>query len=455
MDEQGSEPPSQLLSLLGVDLGSFQWDALIGLFFILLLLCLSALISGAEVAFFSLTKTDVENMKSNRTGSLVGELLKRPKRLLATILITNNFVNVAIVILSSFVLLSVFPKEIMESFIGWFMQVVVITFILLLCGEIIPKIYANEEAEKFSLLMAYPIFYLKMFFYPLSELLVSTTSFIDRRITKMAYQLSVDELSHALDITAGKEVMQNEERRILEGIVNFGNTEVRQIMKPRLDVVAIDKDDTFKELMEQILDAGYSRIPVYEDNLDKVIGMIYVKDLLQYVDEKDDFNWHKLLRTPFFVPENKKIDDLLSEFQQKKIHAAVVVDEYGGTSGLVTLEDVIEEIVGDITDEFDDNEIVYSKLDDDNYVFEGKTSLNNFYKILDIDGDEFEEHKGESDSLAGFVLEIEGQIPKKNHKISFRNYVFTIESVDNKRIKRLKVSIDRTMDEEDFDDNGK
>ncbi len=449
MDESGSEPPSQLLSLLSVDLGGFPLDALIGFLFVLILLGLSALVSGSEVAFFSLTKSDIEKLSTTRTGSLVGDLLKRPKRLLATILITNNFVNVAIVILSSFVLLRIFPVEVIESPIGWFFQVVVITFFLLLFGEIVPKIYANEEAGKFSLMMAYPLYYLRLFFYPLSELLVSATSFIDRRITKMAYQLSVDELSHALDITADKEMMENEERRILEGIVSFGNTEVKQIMKPRLDVVAIDKESSFKEVMDEILDAGYSRIPVYEDNLDTVIGMIYVKDLLKYLDEGEDFKWHGLLRNPFFVPENKKIDDLLAEFQQKKIHAAIVVDEYGGTSGLVTLEDVMEEIVGDITDEFDDNEIVYSKLDNDNYVFEGKTSLNNFYKILDIDGDEFEENKGESDSLAGFVLEIEGNFPNKNDKIKFRNYVFTIESVDNKRIKRLKVTIDRALETEE------
>lgn len=454
MDESG-EPPSQLLSVLGMDLGAFPLDALLGFLCILLLLVLSALVSGSEVAFFSLTKSDIEKLSDSRAGSMVGELLKRPKRLLATILITNNFVNVAIVILSSFVLLKVFPVEVIESPVGWFFQVVVITFFLLLFGEIVPKIYANEEASKFSQLMAYPIYYLKLVFYPLSELLVSATSFIDRRITKMAYQLSVDELSHALDITADKEMMENEERRILEGIVSFGNTEVKQIMKPRMDVVAIDKECNFKEMMDEILDAGYSRIPVYEENLDSVIGMIYVKDLLKCLDEKEDYNWHILLRTPFFVPENKKIDDLLAEFQQKKIHAAIVVDEYGGTSGLVTLEDVMEEIVGDITDEFDDNEIVYSKLDDDNYVFEGKTSLNNFYKILDIDGDEFEDNKGESDSLAGFVLEIEGNIPKKNDKINFRNYVFTIESVDNKRIKRLKVTIDRTMEAEEESENGK
>lgn len=449
MDEPDSEPPSQLLSLLlqAFD-GGFPFEAVIGIIAIVLLMMISALISGSEVAFFSLNKQDLDNLGNNRSGLMVIELLKKPKRLLATILIANNFVNVSIVIVSSFVMIRALPIEFTDSVWGWFLQVVVITFILLLFGEIVPKIYANEESERFSSWMAYPMYYLRIIFYPLSELMVSTTSFLDRRITKLSHQVSVDELSHALDITADKDMMENDERRILEGIVNFGNTEVRQIMKPRLDVAALEKNTPFQELMEEILEAGYSRIPVYEENLDKIAGVIYVKDLLAHNEKENNFKWQKLIRPPFFVPEKKKIDDLLSEFQLKKIHMAVVVDEYGGTSGIITLEDIIEEIVGDITDEFDDNELVYSKLDDFNYVFEGKISLNNFYKVLDIDGDEFEEEKGESDSLAGFILEIEGKIPAKDDKIKFENYVFTIESVDNKRIKRVKVTIEEPQVQE-------
>lgn len=450
MDEPDSEPPSQILNLLiGTFLEGIPFESILGLIAIVLLIVLSALISGSEVAFFSLTNQDLEKLSESRAGKMVGDLLKKPKRLLATILIANNFVNVSIVIVSSYVMIHSLPMEFIESNLGWFLQVVVITFILLLFGEIVPKIFANEEAERFSSWMAFPMYYLRLMFYPMSELLVSATSFIDKRIAKLSHQVSVDELSHALDITVDKDLMENDERKILEGIVTFGNTEVRQIMKPRMDVSALEKSTPFTGLIEEILEAGYSRIPVYEDNLDKVVGVVYVKDLLAHIDKTDKFDWRKLIRPPFFVPENKKIDDLLAEFQQKKIHMAIVVDEYGGTSGIITLEDVIEEIVGDITDEFDDNELVYSKLDDYNYVFEGKISLNNFYKVLDIDGDEFEEEKGESDSLAGFILEIEGKIPAKNDKIKFENYVFTIESVDNKRIKRVKVTIETSEVEEE------
>ncbi len=365
-----------------------------------------------------------------------------PKRLLATILIANNFVNVAIVILSTYITSIIFNLTDFPI-IAFLIQVVVVTALILFAGEIMPKIYATQQPLSFARFMARPLNIMVKILYPASTLMVNSTSFIDKKVAGKGPRISRDELSEAIDISTDENI-QEEERKILQGIVRFGDIDVKEIMKARTDVVALDIKMKFDELYKLILDAGYSRIPVYEESFDKIEGMLYIKDLLPHLDENKDFKWQKLLRPAFFVPENKKINDLLKEFQEKKIHFAIVVDEYGGTSGIVTLEDVLEEIVGEINDEFDsrDDDIQYEKIDDHNYLFEAKTTLNDFCKILNIDDDIFDEDKGDSDSLGGLILELIGQIPEPAQTIHYRNFLFKIEAVDNRRIKEIKVTID-------------
>ncbi|MCB0755378.1 MAG: gliding motility-associated protein GldE [Flavobacteriales bacterium] len=421
---------------------------LLGVAVLVLLLACSALISGAEVAFFSLSRTQIEEMESSpiRIQQQVVTLLHRPKKLLATILVANNFINVGIVILSTFLVANNVPEESLNYLLGGLVpvgriiEVFGITLIVLLFGEIIPKVYANQYAVAFSSFMSYPLYYLSVLFSFLSVPLIKMTAVVDKFAERNNNGISVDELSHALELTSAETTKDKEDRKILEGIVKFGSTDVKQIMKPRPDVEAIDVSSNYHEVLSTILESGYSRVPIYEGTLDKVVGVIHVKDLLPHMDEQDDFDWRRLMRDPFFVPESKMIDDLLEEFRHKKVHMAMVVDEYGGCEGLVTLEDILEEIVGDISDEFDDDEVIYSKLDNDNFVFEGKTNLKQFYRIMKVDGDRFEENKGESDTLAGFILEQAGKIPAKNQRVKFEEFEFTIESVDKRRIKRVKVT---------------
>jgi len=406
----------------------------------LLLLC-SALISGAEVAFFSLKRNDVEEgleQKSKRI-EIIAKLLESPKKLLATILVANNFINIAIVILFAFLGDLIF-ESITNPQIKFLVEVVVVTFLILLFGEILPKIYASRNNLKFATFMAYPLKVLDVILSPISLPMRSVTIGIHNKLGKQKSNLSVDQLSQALELTS-QEDTTTEEHKILKGIVSFGNTDTKQVMRPRIDIFALKIEQKYLEIMPEIIENGYSRIPVYRDNMDTIEGILYVKDLLPYIDRKQ-FDWTTLLREPFFVPENKKLDDLMAEFQEKKVHLAVVVDEYGGTSGLISLEDIIEEIVGDISDEFDDEDLMFSKLDDNNYVFDGKTALKDFYKIIKLEDDTvFEENKGEAETVAGFVLEISGSFPKLNSKINFENYVFTIEAMDIKRIKLVKFTI--------------
>lgn len=414
------------------------------------------MISGAEVAFFSLSRTDLDEMGSSslRIHHQALTLLKKPKKLLATILVANNFVNVGIVILSTYLTAKNIPRESLNYLlggivpIGRIIEVFGITLIVLLFGEIIPKVYANQYAIAFSSIMSFPLYYMSGLFSFLSVPLIKMTSVVDRLASGGNGQISVDELGHALELTKPESPREREDQKILEGIVKFGNTDVKQIMKPRTDVEAFQNSTGYRELLEGILESGYSRVPIYEDSLDKIVGIIHIKDLLPHMDEADGFDWKSLMRAPFFVPESKMIDDLLEEFREKKVHLAIVVDEYGGCEGLVTLEDIIEEIVGDISDEFDDDEVVYSKLDEDNYVFEGKTNLKQFYRVIKIDGEQFEQNKGEADTLAGFILEQAGKIPAKNQRVNFQDYEFTIESVDKRRIKRVKVSRLQVEDKE-------
>jgi len=405
---------------------------------------LSALISGAEVAFFSLSQVELDKAlasKSSNQKTVVG-LLKKPEKLLATILISNNFVNILIVLIFAYIGEIVF-KDITSDLLKFLIEVVLVTFLILLFGEVLPKVYATRNALKFASFMAFPIKILNSFLSILSLPLMSLTDLVEAKFGKKKSSLSVEKLSQALELTSDKTTTKDEQK-ILEGIVNFGNTETSEIMIPRIDIFAISDTESYEEVISKIVEKGFSRNPVYHENVDEIVGVLYSKDLLPYLNKKD-FNWKKLIREPYFVPENKKLDDLLKEFQEIKSHLAIVVDEYGGTSGIVTLEDVIEEIVGDINDEFDNDDVSYSKIDNNNYLFEGKTNLKDFYKILDIENvDLFEENRGESETIAGFILEIYGKFPRQNEVIRFQNYSFKIEEMDKKRINKLKVTIHRT-----------
>lgn len=434
------EPPLILNTLPFIN--PVDSSTIFSLIVLLILLATSALISGAEVAFFALKPHELEKIKTQKTkkAKLIDGFLSKPKELLATILITNNFVNVGIIILATYISGSLIDFQ-GNEWLQFIIQVIIITFLLLLFGEVLPKVYANNNAVRFVGFIVHPLSIFDKVFKPLSQILVVSSRIIDRKLQGKSHKLSVDDLSNALELTSDENEDKNE-KKILEGIVKFGNTDVKQIMRSRIDVTALDQKSSFQQVLKTIRNTGYSRIPIYENSFDKIQGILYIKDLLPYLNKSEKLNWNELIREVFFVPENKKIDDLLKEFQEKKIHLAIVVDEYGGTSGIVTLEDIIEEIVGDISDEFDDDNIIYSKLDEHNYVFEGKTALNDFYRILSIDGERFENAKGESDSLAGFILELTRTMPKKDEKISFDNYTFTIEGVNKRRVTRIKVSVE-------------
>ncbi len=412
---------------------------------IVLLIC-SALISGAEVALFSLTKSNINEGIENKSVpmSMISKLLERPKKLLATILVANNFINIAVVLLFAYIGETLF-SGITNTIFRFLIEVFSATFLILLFGEIIPKIYASRNSVKFSSFMARPLSVLDFVISPLSLPMRYVTLKIQDKLGKQRSNLSVDQLSQALKLTNDKDTTQ-EEQKLLQGIVSFGNTDTKQVMRPRMDLFALNIDTPFETIIKDIIDNGYSRIPVYEESIDTIKGVLYVKDLLPHLN-KNKFNWTTILREPFFVPENKKLDDLMVEFQTKKVHLAVVVDEYGGTSGLVSLEDIIEEIVGDISDEYDDEDLVYTKLDDTNYSIEGKTPLKDVYKIVGIedDAEHFEARKGDAETLAGFVLEISGGFPRVGSKINFKNYVFTIEALERKRIKQIKLTLLNTV----------
>jgi gliding motility-associated protein GldE len=431
------DPFSSLLS------DSFLILKLISL--LLLLLC-SALISGAEVAFFGLSQTELNEFRDSETGtgSVIYNLLQKPKKLLATILIANNAINIGIVLLLTEIGDTLFYNinQVYFGFVNlrFVLELFLATFLILLFGEILPKIYANRNRKQFAPRMAYPLRILDVLFTPLSGPMRAGTTLLYKRLGKQKSNLSVDHLSQALELTSEGDTTR-EEQKILKGIVSFGNTDTKQVMTPRIDIFALAEGMKFPDVLEVIQKNGYSRIPVFADNVDNVLGVLYVKDLLPHLDRKS-FNWMGLIREPFFVPENKKLDDLLLEFQNKKNHLAIVVDEFGGTSGIVTLEDVIEEIVGDISDEFDDEDLIYSKLDDFTFVFEGKTTLKDFYRVARISDEQiFESNKGESETIAGFVLEIAGGFPKRGETLQFDNYRFTVESLDNKRLKQIKIGL--------------
>ena len=437
------DPDPEHLSLL---FASFDIILALNGIILILLLISSALISGSEIAFFSLNQTDINELSNNgKEKNVVVTLLERPRKLLATILITNNFINILIVLLFASLAETLFGDFNISLDLYFFavpirflLEVLLVTFLILLFGEVLPKVYASRNALLFAKKMSKFIHTVNILLTPFSMPLIAITKWVEQKLGSKASNFSVETLSQALELTS-RDATSKDEQKILHGIVNFGNTETVQIMKPRIDVFALSDTETYEEVLSKILTNGYSRNPVYSENIDTIIGVLYAKDLLAHLNKKT-FDWQTLLREPFFVPENKKLDDLLADFRAKKNHLAIVVDEYGGTSGVVTLEDVIEEIVGDINDEFDDEDVSYSKIDANNYIFEGKTSIKDFCKILDDEDEEiFEEEKGESETLAGFILEISGKFPKKGTEINFKNYTFTIEALDKKRIKQVKV----------------
>ena len=412
---------------------SFYWG--FGLL-ILILLALSGLISGAEVAFFSLDKTALD--EEEPLNHKIEMLLKSPHQLLATILILNNLFNVFIVTLSTYASWQMVGKKEAEGVL-LIALTAVISILIIFFGEIVPKISATHQPQKFARFCLPYIWFFNRLLKPLSRLLIGLSSFIEKRIKKKGYNLSVEELNQALDITSEQNVSK-EEKGILKGIVNFGTLSVKQIMRSRVDISAIDRSSDFHELMDQINKTGFSRIPVYVENIDKIEGLLYIKDMLPFLHEEEDFHWQQFLRPVYFIPESKKIDALFKDFQEKQVHMSIVIDEYGGTEGLITMEDIIEEIVGEINDEFDEAlDAEYKKIDDNTAIFEGKTSLNDFCKIMSEEADVFDEIKGESESLGGLLLEINKNLPRSNEKIEVGKFLFSIESVDQKRIKRVRV----------------
>ncbi|MFA5972150.1 MAG: gliding motility-associated protein GldE [Lentimicrobiaceae bacterium] len=430
-----------LLNFTVTDLASSA-SLIAGLIAIPVLLICSAAASASETAFFSLSPSQLNKIRSSKTTAdkRIVHLLENSKLLLATVLIFNNLVNVGIVILSTF-LVNHYLDFSVNPFLGLLFQVIIITSLLLLLGEIIPKVVATRSPVKIALALATPLSFLQRILYPLGYLLISSTRFIDKRYAHN-HHITLDDISNAIDITNDGKV-NDEDRKIMKSITRFGDINAREIMSPRVGLTVIDNSLPFSKVQKMIVDSGYSRIPVYNDTPDSITGILYIKDLLPHLSKDDSFNWESLVRSPFFIPENKPINDLLQEFQEKKIHMAVVVDEYGGTSGIITLEDIIEEIVGEINDEFDveSENIFFSRIDDQNYIFEGKTTINDMCRVLGIDDRIFDDAKGESESLAGLILELAGKMPAIGETFSLGEFVFRIEAADKRRINKVKVSM--------------
>lgn len=437
-------PPVFLLlsNILNPDLANESYFYLIGTFlFLVLMIFFSSLFSASENALFSLSMQDKEDMKAldSPAGDAVLKLLSQPKKLLATILVGNNFVNVSFVIVSSVWLESILHPQ-MNPYLDFAIKVILVTLILLLFGEVVPKVYATKKNVQISKFMALPLVFCQKLFGFLVYPMVRFTTIIDRRVRIHEHTVSADELTHAIDITSDHNTGQ-QEREILKGIVSFGSKTVRQIMKSRIDVAALDKHMPFADMLLKVNELGYSRFPVYDDTFDNISGILYIKEILPHLYESPDFKWETLLKPALFVPDNKRIDLLLSDFQEERMHMAIVVDEYGGKLGIVTMEDILEEIFGEINDEFDEEPLSYSKIDNNKYIFEGKMLINDFCKITKTDDDFFEQVKGDSETLAGMIMELHGKIPSRNETIKYKQFSFTIESVDNRRIKRIKVEI--------------
>lgn len=412
---------------------------------LILLLVLSAIMSGSEVAFFSLTKQDIldcKNGESLREKNVV-KLLEQPKQLLATILIGNNLVNIAFITLSTFVAWRIVGTHTTEGIVLVTLTIITSAAIVFF-GEVVPKVYANHNNAGFAKMVSGLISIVSFIFKPVALILLSLSNIIESRIKRKGYNLTLKDLNQALELTTGKDTSK-EEKGILKGIVNFGTLSVKQVMQSRMEITALDIETDFHELMDRINKSGYSRIPVYKETIDKIEGILYIKDLLSYIEKDEGFKWQTLLRPGFFIPENKKVNSLLKDFQDKRVHMAIVVDEYGGTAGLITMEDVIEEIVGEINDEFDNDGMRFNKLDEHTFIFEGRTSLNDFCKIVGEEVNIFDQVKGESESLGGLILELHAKLPGVGEKISFDHFVFTVVSVDIKRIKRIRVYTNRSL----------
>ena len=434
--------PILLNTVILVEINDLTIGLVLGIIIVFILIFLSALVSGSEVSFFSLSSKNLEDLSEidEKKEDQIRSLLSNPNKLLATILITNNFINVAIIILSSYLTANIFDFS-SSKILQFIVQVIVITFVLVLLGEITPKVYAKQNAVLFSKRMSSLIKFFEIVFSPLSSILIKASSFINKRLKQKSLDISMEEISQAIELASDGDQLE-EEKKILKSILEFGNIDVREIMKPRIDVVSLERNVNFDEVLNLIVSSSYSRIPVYDGSFDNIHGVLYIKDLIPHISSKN-VDWSSMCHEALFVPETKKINDLLKEFQDKKIHLAIVVDEYGGTSGIVTLEDVLEEIVGEINDEFDDDGTLYSKLDNDNFVFEAKISLNDFLKIVEGETDCFDDMKGDSDTIAGLIIEQTGVIPKISEKINFPPYTFFIESADERKINRVKVRIDR------------
>lgn len=421
-----------------------DWFYIISLILgMLILLLASAFISASEIAFFSISKIDLKSISESdkSKGKQIQALIEEPDRLLATILIVNNTVNIGLILLSTFVVDEFQKQSKTPEWLIFLFQVVGITALLLLFGEIIPKVYATQKNKTLAVMMVKPISVFGKFVYLPAKVLVNLSKRFDRKLKSKNKNLSLDELSEVHEIVQNK--ANKQEQKMLDGILEIGHTDAKQIMIPRIDIVAISQDLTYNDVLRKIVLEGLSRIPVYEESIDKIKGILYIKDLIGSLNEKkENFDWLSLIRQPYFVPETKKLDDLLEEFQTKKIHLALVIDEYGGVEGLITLEDIIEEIVGDIKDEFDaEEDEEYTILGDGKYIFNGKVPLLDMYRILDVEGEELEEIKGEAETIAGLILEIKGGFPKKGEVIKLNNYEFTIDHVDRKRIHRIKLKV--------------
>ena len=438
------DPDSYLCRLAelfdGVTVSAPSLGAIVAIVLAVLLLFASGFVSASEIAFFSLSPSDLSEIEEEEHPSdkHITNLLKDSERLLATILISNNFVNVTIIMLCNFFFAEV--VDFGDSVIVEFLVItVILTFLLLLFGEIMPKIYSAQHTLKFCRFAAPVIMVLKKVFSPLSNLLVRSSFIVNKCVVKKNYNISVDDLSQALELTDKSEI--SEESNILEGIIRFGGETAKEVMTSRLDMVDLEITSSFKEVLDCVVENGYSRVPVYEDSRDNIKGILYIKDLLPYLKKDADFKWQNLIRPAYFVPETKMIDDLLRDFQANKIHIAIVVDEFGGTSGIVTMEDIIEEIVGEINDEYDEEERSYVKINDHTYVFEAKTLLSDFYKIVKVDSDVFEDVVGDADTLAGLLLEIKGEFPKLHEKLEYDNFLFEVLEMDARRILKIKVII--------------
>jgi putative hemolysin len=430
--------------LLQISNGAFSSsNATILIIAILALLLMTAVTAGAETAFFSLAAKDINFLKTNEKAGarLASQLLEQPKLLLATILVANNFINIAIVITTNMLVHSLLPEGMDKLYpiLSFLIQVVSVTFLLVLFGEVLPKVYATQNNLRMALFSAPFIKVLMTLFQPISGMLVSSTKFIEGRMGPKTTNISSEDFEHAIELTVGHTATR-EEVNIFKGILKFGNITARQVMRTRLDVSGIDYEMTFSEVRNYCIEVGYSRLPVYKESLDKIAGVIHTKDFLPHIDD-DNFNWHTLVRAAYFVHEGKLIEDLLKEFQLKRMHFAVVVDEFGGTSGIITLEDIMEEIIGDIKDEFDEDDLNYKKIDDSNFIFEGKTLINDVCRVLGIPSDTFDEVRGESDSLAGLIIEISGKFAAVNEMVRFANYEFTVLAIEKMRIQRVKVTI--------------